>query len=147
VFFLWKTQADVLLFFSPACGGPAFGRSAHVRKPRPARQPLRFRPAPAHPLPAPPRRIPPRRPPAPAPAAQIDVSPAWISAVPPRSTLFVAAEGATSSYAGANWNAISHTSPAARTSNIQHVVGRVRYTNVASVEQRCPWGARRQLVL
>jgi hypothetical protein len=33
------------------------------------------------------------------------------------------------------------------TNNIQHVVGRVRYTNVASVEQRCPWGARRQWVL
>jgi hypothetical protein len=34
-----------MFFFSPTCG-PAFGRSAHVRKPRPAHQPLRFRPAP-----------------------------------------------------------------------------------------------------
>jgi hypothetical protein len=33
------------------------------------------------------------------------------------------------------------------TNNIQHVVGGVRYTNAASVEQRYPWGARRQWVL
>jgi hypothetical protein len=33
------------------------------------------------------------------------------------------------------------------TNNIQHVAGRVRYTNVTSVEQRHPWGARRQWVL
>jgi hypothetical protein len=33
------------------------------------------------------------------------------------------------------------------TINIQHVVGRVRYTNAARVEQRCPWGACLQWVL
>jgi hypothetical protein len=47
--------------FSPTCG-PAFGRSADVRKPRAAHQPPRFRPAPPCPLPSPPRRIPPRAP-------------------------------------------------------------------------------------
>jgi hypothetical protein len=38
---------------------------------------------------------------------------------------------------------ISHTTRC--TNNTQHVVGTVRYTNAASVEQRHPcWGARRQ---
>jgi hypothetical protein len=61
----------------------------------------------------------------------------------------VGAEGA-SSYDGANWNAISHSHITGGTSNIQHVVGRVRYyTNASSVEQRYayPWGACRQWVL
>jgi hypothetical protein len=40
---------------------------------------------------------------------------------------------------------ISHI--ASCTINIQHVVGRVCYTNVASAEQRCPWGACLQWVL
>jgi hypothetical protein len=57
--------------FSPTCG-PAFGRSAHVRKPRAAHQPPRFHPAP--PLPAPLSAAP--HPPPRTPAAQIDVSPA-----------------------------------------------------------------------
>jgi hypothetical protein len=42
-------------FFSPTCG-PAFGRSAHVRKPRAAHQPPRFRPAPLVRPPSPPPR-------------------------------------------------------------------------------------------
>jgi hypothetical protein len=46
VFSLEKLGRCIFFVFSPAwC--PAFGRSAHVRKPRPARQPLRFRPPPA----------------------------------------------------------------------------------------------------
>jgi hypothetical protein len=40
---------------------------------------------------------------------------------------------------------ISHI--ASCTINIQHVVGRFCYTNVASVEQRYPWGACLQWVL
>jgi hypothetical protein len=59
VFFPEKLGSCFCFVFSPTCG-PAFGRSAHVRKPRAARQPPRFRPAaPPCPPPSPPRRTPP----------------------------------------------------------------------------------------
>jgi hypothetical protein len=39
------------------------------------------------------------------------------------------------------------TSPAVHNQHPQHVVGRVCYTNAASVEERYPWGACLQWVL
>ena len=59
--FFFPEKLGSCFFFSPTCG-PAFGRSAHVRKPRAAHQPPRLRPAPPCPPPSPPRRTSPAHP-------------------------------------------------------------------------------------
>jgi hypothetical protein len=133
------------VFFSPACG-PAFGRSAHVRKPRPARQPL----APALPPrprpPAPPLSTalpPPARPPCPPrlPRSTFHRHRSWQFLQDPLFMWELKELAPVMAPIGTRY--ASHTSRTSCTNNIQHVVGRARYTNVASVEQHCPWGARR----